>query len=182
MTSLDSIIPQNINDDPSLLFHGTSNIYEEEIKSNGLRPNSSLFTKAELEKVQSVFDDLHWGGVHTEGYNVLTSYFLGHDFNQLEDKPIYLGESVQRVSLNASCELAGGEICRALHYCFKDLHSYLNNVDICENHHNQISSYPGIHRIPIDTLPSLEWLENTLNELDGLEKKLTKCGISLNTD
>lgn len=172
MEIIKSIVPESLFNDPWLLFHGTSNLNKQGIDDNGLQPNQSFFKKEELEKVVAIFDKLHWCGEHQGGFAVLKPFSLGHDFNQEEGKPIYLAESVLRASLYASKEFSGGEVCRALYYCFQDLRNYIANENTREMHHKQLNYDPAHLRVPLDSLPTLEWLIKAVEELEYLESRV----------
>lgn len=172
MKTIKSIVPESFFNDPWLLFHGTSNLNKQAIDDNGLQPNQSFFTKDELEKIIEIFEKLHWSGKHQGGLAVLKPFSLGHDFSQEEGKPIYLAESVLRASLYASKEFAGGEMCRALYYSFKDLREYIADEKIREIHHNQLNSNLSHPRVSVDSLPPLQWLIKAVEALKYIESKV----------
>jgi hypothetical protein len=63
-------------------------------------------------------------------------------------------------------------VCRALFYCFQDLRNYIVNKNTREIHYKQLNSEPTPLRVPLDSLPSLEWLIRAVEELEYLESKV----------
>ena len=173
MNILDSEIPNSVEMDPWLVFHGSSNIYQEAINQSGLRPNASSFSLSELKQVEAVFTKLYWDGDHPSGYAVLKPFSIGHDHNHQEGKPLYLAESVQRASLYATSDFAGGEICRALYYCLEDLIMYLEDDHFREQHVRKLEMRPGRERIDRTLIPKLDWVRNEVELLSNIKDRIS---------
>lgn len=113
--------PQHIADDPNVLYHGTSSTNELSIENSGLKINTTVFSKKEIEDVLELFDSVKWPHKKFWSESNLQNYSLNHDFKNEDLKPIYLGECAERVSLFASKEFAGGEIARSVRNAFIEL-------------------------------------------------------------
>jgi len=151
--------------DQCLLFHGTSNIYEESISKIGLCPSKPRFDLPELERVAAIFSALNWSGIHGGGFAVLQAFSIMHDHGHKGGTPIYLAESAQRASLFATKDFAGGEICRALNYCMEDLDRYISEKEVRDEHANRLEGRPGLHRVEKSAIPTLDWVCSEVEKL-----------------
>jgi hypothetical protein len=169
---LDNVIPLEVQTDQWLLFHGSSNIYEDSISKNGLRPEQSQFEIEDLQKVESLYERLHWSGTHMGGFGVLKPYSIMHDYGHQKGKPLYLAESAQRASLYSTKDFAGGEICRALHYCLVDLSKYINEEYVREEHAIQLERQPEQYRVERSAIPKLKWVAHEVEKLSEIKNKV----------
>jgi hypothetical protein len=169
---LDELVPNYVQMDPWLIFHGTSNIYDEKISVRGLVPGESPFCIEDLQQVAEIYERLRWAGCHTGGYAALKPFSLGHDFANEKGKPLYLAESALRASLYASKDFAGGEICRALDYCLKDLDLYLSDEQIREEHAEELEARPGISYVPRSSIASPESVMSKVKDLSNLKSQV----------
>jgi hypothetical protein len=78
-------------------------------------------TRAELESVISIFDQMCWNCESWGGYAVLKPWSVGFDFDDEGSRKVFLAESSFRAALYASADFAGGEAMRAVPHCFADL-------------------------------------------------------------
>lgn len=122
------------DDDPWVVFHGTSNHVELEIEGKGLIWKNSSYSQQDVERVVNIFQQLHWTGTTTAGFGVL-NIFTKNDFLRGggQKKPVYLAESSQRALLYSTSDFVGGETARALRYAFADLDQYLACEDLRDN-------------------------------------------------
>ena len=119
--------PPEITSDPWTLYHGTSSIHEKSIEEEGLSPRKSLFTAAEIRAVIDIFGWLGWAGRTGSSLGVLKPFSM-HDV--AAGHPVFLGESVQRCSLYATRDFAGGEIARGLRHSFWDFDAFLADPEL----------------------------------------------------
>lgn len=175
---LDEVIPHEAQMDPWLVFHGTSNIYEESISTNGLCPGTSSFDLSELMQVESIFDRLHWDGIHPGGIAILKPFSINHDFSHEDEKPIFIAPSAHFASLFATSDFAGGEICRSLYYCIADLHKYLEDEKIREKHVRKLEMISEQSRIDRPAIPTLDWVRSNVGQLSELKAKVEKIRAS----
>ncbi len=125
------LLPPEILADEWVLYHGTSNSYESDIETNGLRSNqASPITKEVVQRVVACFKRLNWYGDDAGGYCVLDPFTAQHDHSYQAGKPIFLGESCRRSLLYATRDFAGGEGCRSLRKALNDLWAYLNDEQV----------------------------------------------------
>ena len=110
-----------IENDPWVLYHGSSNLAEARIATEGLKWRPALYTQSDIKAVCSIFEKLGWAGVHGGGYAALKPFSLSHDFAGSSTKPIFLAATSHRAALYASKDFCGGEAVRALHYAIGDL-------------------------------------------------------------
>ena len=121
-------VPDFLENDDEILWHGTSNV--SEIYLNKMHPVPfSWFSKGNLEKIISIYKKIGWAGIHGVGFAVLNTFSLC-DFVDAINKNIYLGETVERTKLYASADFAGGELVRSVYYSIKDLGRYSTEPDI----------------------------------------------------
>ena len=121
-------VPDNIEKDDEILWHGTSNISEAYLDKMHPIP-FSWFSKEELERIICIYKKIGWSGIHGDGFAVLNTFSL-HDFADDVNKKIYLGETMQRTKLYASAGFAGGELVRSVYYSIKDLIRYSTEPEI----------------------------------------------------
>jgi hypothetical protein len=164
--------PNYISEDPNVLYHGTSSLYEQSIENTGLCVNTSTFTKEEIEEVCTLFDCVKWPNKRFWSESNLRNYTLNHDFKNPDLKPLYLAECSERASLYASIEFAGGEIARAVRNTFKDLEKLINDPQELVKEKEAIERdtlYTG--RTVLDYDLSLDILQLKLKELKSYKEK-----------
>lgn len=128
------LFPREIDEDPWVLYHGTSSLYEAQIDARGLTSASALFTKADVEKVLDVFRRLRWSGSSGRSRAVLEPYSANYDLSQARGRPIYLTEDAARAVRYATKQLAGGEIASTIRCCFAELGEYLADPEVRKEH------------------------------------------------
>ncbi|EAQ96906.1 hypothetical protein [Congregibacter litoralis] len=183
MSSLDPHVPVDAQQDPWLLFHGTSNLFESRVRKEGLRARKPVFSIDQLTAVADIFEALSWSGEHPGGYAVLKPFSIGHDFSQRRGQPIFLAESALRAATFATADFAGGEVCRALSYCLADLERYVSDDVLREKHYERCERRPGMSRLPREMLPTVDFVATALAKLKPLVERVAAlraqytCGV-----
>ena len=134
------LFPAHIAEDPWFLYHGTSSMCESAIEHEGLRRADKGLGKADIIRVLEIFCRMQWGGLHLDGFPVL-SVFSMNDFGASVTKPIYLAETDVRALLYATPDRAGGEACMAMRHCFDDLYDFLTKEDLRRRYYEQRSEF-----------------------------------------
>jgi len=172
------LFPDGIESDEWVIFHGTSGCNAESIEKYGIEPGNILVTSDHIQKVTKIFEKLKWCGNDGGGYAILKSFSLGHDFGSNTKSLLYFAETSVRALLYATHDFSGGEKMRSLRRAFKDLESYLYDVQIREEHYAAMqrefdyllscnASLPDLDRVrPVDV--DLEWLETSLHNTAGI--------------
>ncbi len=171
------LFPDEIENDPWVVYHGTSNIFEPNIDEYGFQWESSMATKEEVSNVVDIFTEMNWGGNDRGALAVLKPFSLEHDFALGNSKPIYFAESSYRAMLYATHDFAGGETARALRKCIYELETYLHDQNIRDAdmeykmmEYNQLLSLnakAGMRPAEID----LKWLESKVEKLSELKNR-----------
>ena len=165
--------PHSVSRDPQVLYHGTSSTYESLIDGEGLRPKKSLFELAELEAIFALFRSIGWSGSSGASLPVLLPFSIQHDFAYAAGKPVFFAECAHRACLYASRDWAGGEVARAVRYCFRELWSYVRDDAVRQKHRADVQRrFDHSHRIgaavpelpPSDISPLVEGL-HLLNDV-----------------
>lgn len=160
------LFPTAIEDDPWMLFHGTSGSNEAEIESHGLAWTPTTYSREEVAGVCSVFGELNWAGFSHGGYAVLKPFSLDHDFAHGSMKPIYLAETSFRAVTFASQDFAGGETARALRYAMNDLTRLLSFATL------QTQPTDAERRSLSDLKSfSVDWLRIKINDLTEVQRR-----------
>jgi len=174
VSSLDPYIPEHVQDDPWLMFHGSSNVFEDEVLSEGLSATGAKFSRQELLGVAKIFEALSWAGEHPGGYAVLRPFSFDHDSAHERGRPIYLAESALRAANFATADFSGGEICRALHYSFADIRRYIDDEGLREEHARKCEARPGMARLSRGELPSVDFVRQSLADLSEIRDKVAQ--------
>lgn len=162
-------IPDWVFEDDTFLFHGTSNLSEQNLDFG----YTNLYTPVSFEIVDnivSIYKEMPWWGKDSGGYGVLNSY-SNRDRNE-KGKYFFLGETAQRCALYASKEFAGGELTRSVYHSINDLNDFLTDVKIREHHKRTIEKdyeYYGPYN-PVD----LDWLAQQIVPLKQILSDLEK--------
>jgi hypothetical protein len=119
------VFPVEIDDDPWMLFHGTSSAYESAIESDGLSGGAGPFGEAAISLVTGVFERLGWFPWNAGGYAPLKSFSQGFDLMGgpgLTERrsPLFLAETSHQAALYASDDFLGGEKVRGIRNAIED--------------------------------------------------------------
>ncbi len=171
------LFPDEIENNPWIVYHGTSSVYENEIDSIGFMWEPSLFTKDEISNVVDIYTIMDWAGNDQGGFVVLKGYSIDHDFSTGNTKPIYFGETSYRSLLYATKSFAGGETARALRKSIQDLENYLEDKNIRDadtnyrmlDYNKLVSLNAQVGEPPKEV--DLLWLKNEVEKLQSLKEK-----------
>jgi len=128
----DDLFPNGIDEDETLLFHGTPSTREEAIDREGLHPSASGVALAEVRSLIGCFDLLGWSGTSTSGCPVLRAFTIRNDFRDGEDSPLYLSDRPSQAIYFGIRSAAGGEKLSACRWAIGDLRRMLNDVSFRE--------------------------------------------------
>lgn len=155
--------PASVLLDDSLLFHGTSNISESKFEKDFVAGNPP-FSLFDVQKIIAVYDNLRWCGLHAGGYAVLNSFSkVGYSDGE---RNIYFGETIQRCTLYATHDFAGGELVRSVYYAIKDLLTLVSSTEVQESFKMEYEQDPGNWDRPFDL--NLSQLIPRVRELEPL--------------
>ena len=146
-------IPNWIIEDDTFLFHGSSNVSEQEL-DKGHTHNFSFIPNERIAEIAKTYRDMNWSGVRSGGFGVLNS-FSSSDLHPTAGKYFYLGESPKRLALYATADFAGGELLRSVYYSLKDLLAYIEEPALREQHENEIDEHihsPIRYNVNLETL------------------------------
>jgi len=169
-----------LEEDPWVVFHGTSALKGNAIESRGLVYDSTIVSAHELQLIAKVFDAMNWAGTDKGGFGVLAT-FSKSDFAGLESSPIFLTERSHFALMYASRDFAGGEKLRAVRRSLIDLGRYLTDESIRHAHMDEmkfeyehlrsLNAHPDlIEKVrpkPVD----LNWLSSSLSQFDSIHSK-----------
>lgn len=168
--------PENISNNPRVLYHGTSNIFEKEIEENGLTPNKSIFSLEELKEISALFDLINWRKKVFWGKNIIRNYTINKDYKNPSLKPVYLGESCNRALTFASKEFAGGENVSGVRKSFNELKDCIDDPKLLDRElefyrkecreAEENGYYP-----PEPIITDLDKLKNELESLEYLNER-----------
>ncbi|WP_210546581.1 hypothetical protein [Rhodoferax sp. PAMC 29310] len=178
--ALGRLFSDKFEEDPWIVFHGTSCENGNAIERQGLSYDRNNFTKEDLRSIVDVFNVMNWSGGDTGGFAVLAS-FSESDFADSESSPTFLTEISTRALLYATREFAGGEKLRSVRRALVDLSRYVTDDSIRGEHMSQMqvefnylrsmNSHPDqIERSRPKTV-DLCWLSKRLSELQPVQKK-----------
>ena len=174
------LFPVHIREDPWILYHGTSNLYEERIDSTGLLPKVDHFSLSEIQSVLNIFVELNWDGMPGSGSrSTLEPFTLNYDLSHAKGKPVYLAESANRALVYASAEMAGGEAAYAVRASFRDFDAYLSDATVRQKHFELVRSeieYLTRMNASASSIPSLPegdlaWLKYRLHRLNDIRRR-----------
>jgi hypothetical protein len=132
------ICSDSVENDPWVIFHGTSGFSSEAIEKHGFQFSSSAVPLNALQRVASIFGRIKWSGDNYGGYPVLKGFSLDYDYSSNVDSPVFFAETSQRALLYATEDFAGGEKLRALRIAFADLDAYTSDSELQTRHRNKM--------------------------------------------
>lgn len=145
------LFPDEIDTDEWVIFHGTSGFNSKSIERNGFDPMGVVVSFDQIRRVVALFKRLNWSGDDQGGYPVLSAFSLNHDFQDSDRNLLYFAETSMRALLYATRNFSGGEKLRSLRRAFGDLHSYLNDPNVREQHRKLLeASYNEMHLMGFD--------------------------------
>ena len=167
-----AIFPDEIELDPELLFHGTSNAASSTIEREGLQSGRKPITQSDAAKVADVFRLMDWSGRKISGLPVLQTYTLRHDFRDGPESPIFLAALASGALWFATRNWAGGEKCSAVRNAIRDLDAYYHDASIRSEHLRNPALRFQLHEThPASISVDLHWLKTKLEELAPLKER-----------
>lgn len=166
------LFPDEIEENPWVMYHGTSGFNVSSIERDGFNTQSSAISRESIQRVADIFLQMKWFGTTTGGFGTLKAFSLGHDLAQSEKGPTFFAEASLRALLFATREFAGGEKMYALRQAFYDLKAYLNDPALRTEHWEKMCrTYEGLRignahpselskAAPVNV--DLDWLERQL--------------------
>jgi hypothetical protein len=112
--------------DQGILYHGTTNLVESQIETDGFTPDCNFVCKDDILEICKVFARLHFAG-EGEGYEVLASYSLNRmESNDIDFISTHFAthSEVYRYTLP---HIAGGETIAAIVEAKRELDLFLND-------------------------------------------------------
>lgn len=170
------IFLDEIENDPWIMYHGTSCVNEQAIEHEGFMWKPANISRHKLQRVVNVFEKMNWYGTDSTSRTVLEPFSLSHDFNGSESSPIYFAETSKRALLYATRDFAGGEKLRSLRKSFEQLRKYLDDSQVRQDHmHNLQYEYDDLERkgaymaaYPKPEPVDLIWLSQELSALEDV--------------
>jgi hypothetical protein len=156
-------IPEWLLEDDTYLFHGTSNLSEQNL-DKGIIISFSFLPLDTLHRIISIYEKMIWFGNHQGGFGVLKNYSNRDHHNN--GKYFFLGETAHRCSLYASSDFAGGELVRSVYYCLNDLEEYLINPKFREKHKSDLVRDYELYG-KVDGV-DLNWLESHVDSFKSI--------------
>lgn len=176
MTRTGRVFDESIEGDPWVLYHGTSNLAESSVIADGLAWRPTIYSRAEVVELCSVFKRLGWAGSHLGGYAVLHPFSLSHDFGADHGKPIFLAETAHRAALFATRDFAGGETARAIYYAIADLRRLAAEELAQQEFLKHLSRNRSEHAAAeAAELLGTGWLEDQLTQLSALGERVLRA-------
>lgn len=170
------VFPIEIENDPWVMYHGTSCFNEESIELDGFASGAGLVSRDEIQQVVDIFDKMRWSGLNGQSLAVLKPFSLMHDFGDGRKNPVYFAETSKRAVLYASRDFAGGEKLRALRNSIHQLQCYLDEPDVRQAHwrymkgeYDFLVANNGMNpeaSCPVEI--DLTWLSSQLSSLSGI--------------
>jgi len=168
------LFPREIEDDPWIIYHGTSSLNEQAIDRDGFVWTSEGTSRDDVRRVVEIFETMRWDGMDSSSMAILKPFSLQHDFNGAETSPIYFAETSKRALLYATHDFAGGEKLRSIRQSYEQLKKYLTDPQVRQQHMEYLQyeyddlENKGAH-MPAYPKPGevdLEWLSNQLSDLE----------------
>jgi hypothetical protein len=156
-------IPDFILNDDSYLFHGSSNLNEQNL-DNGFTNGNTTISFDIIEKIISVYQEMTWSGNHGGGYAILSTFSVCDKKD--DEKYFFLGETPKRCSLYSTSDFAGGELVRSVYYSLKDLEKYLTNSELRKKHKSDLIRDFRLYGKIYDV--DLKRLENQVNSFKSI--------------
>jgi len=129
------LFPDEIENDPWVIYHGTSGCKQDVIEREGFSWNPNGASKEQIQRVVTVYRQMSWYGADSSGFAALEPFSLEHDFGENSASPVYFAETSKRALLYASQDYAGGEKNRLLRNSIRHLQRYLVEPELRNEHY-----------------------------------------------
>lgn len=127
------LFDDDLEEDPWVIFHGTSLSWTESIEAHGFSFDFHPATFTDIQRIISIYDRMRWVGADTGGFCVLNS-FSHSDYAETDTNPVFFTERSVRALRFATQDFAGGEKLRAIRRSISDLRRYLNDDALRASH------------------------------------------------
>jgi hypothetical protein len=175
----ESMFPREVEDDPWIIFHGTSSFSEQDIERDGFVPKPPLVSSDDVRALQAIYESMRWDGRWKGGQEVLSSF--GNDYTD-SATPVYFSDASVGALVYATRDFTGGERCRAARNAIHDLDLLLIDGDMRAAHYDEIyqehlflvkhgwdpSAPEALRPQHVD----LSWLRSGLEALSDLRKRV----------
>ena len=144
------IFPIDIYESPWVLFHGTTNVFANNIERQGFKWTDDLYSKENIKEVVSIFKSMDWRGFGGDAYNALANFTLTNDFARGNNKPIFFtGEPEMAIGYTNEFRV-GGETAGCLKYAIENLQTFLES-ELERNNYRawRFNSLTSTFRIPL---------------------------------
>lgn len=177
-----ALLPRELENDPSIWFHGTTSVSEEAIDTDGFSGRIHPTIRQDVEAMVKVFKSMNWLGGETGAVSNLTAYSLPR-MNPEGRTGTYFRESPFRCVAYTGQAWSGGETIWSLGECFNYLRQYLADEQIREEHlAEQITSFKEAYEEDSWEKPpvirvDLDWLRRQLEILEPVVKRCCASSI-----
>lgn len=135
-----ALFPDQITNDDSILYHGTSSINERRIDSAGFSASQQIFSKENILSLIKSYLRMGWNGASGGGFAVLGS-FSKWDHSRSEGSPIFFTHDPVKCLTFTDKDFSGGEKVRAVRYCGEDLKKILTDDDVYAKYKNDFEKW-----------------------------------------
>lgn len=174
------VFPAHLNLSPWVLFHGTTNVSEDEIERRGFAWRNQPYDVDDVESVLRVFEAMDWVGVGSDAYVALNLYARNIDFSGGNRKPVFFSAVSEATMGYTYPHRTGGETAGCLRYALQNLEWFGTDPAIRANFRAQryqrllaLTAKTGIPREALAITPS----EATAADCGKLADHLRRLGI-----
>ena len=130
---MEGLFVPEIDHDPWVIYHGTSQVREATIDREGFCLPSFPFNRMQLESILQLFDWLRWDGL-SEAKGVVEAWSLNHAHREGNEGAIFFaGTSIEALTF-ASHAFAGGEKLYSVRGALAELHQFMASDELRRNH------------------------------------------------
>ena len=134
------LFDDRIEEDPWVLFHGTSASNSLSIENVGFQYTQGSVTQSDIDRINTVFEAMRWDGSDSEGYPLLKGFSVS-DFHDSTASSTFFTECSTRALRYARRIRAGGEKLYGIRNAIADLQSYLTEVAVRDHHAMAMADY-----------------------------------------
>lgn len=170
-----ALFPNELENDPSIWFHGTTSAAEEAIDRDGFLSLTRPTIRQDVEAMVKVFKSMNWLGGDSGAVSNLTCYSLPRMDEEGRTGTYFRASPFKCIGYTGQA-WSGGETGWSLRECFSYLRQYLADDHIREEHlAEQILSYKEVFEGDFWEKPpvirvDLNWLRQQLTRLEPVEK------------
>lgn len=161
--------PEVVIQDRNILYHGTSNVAEEQIELEGLHPIQNEAQHALVHALTAIHRDVLKGRVGRNPGGFETLVFYSGELGAHAIRPVSLAFTHTRCGLYASADFCGGEVARTISRIHSYLHRLLDDPAAREERQSLIDH--EIARLPLDIHPS--YLDRRILDVEELDRRVS---------